>query len=662
MFSVNEDLSIYATRGDIVFFSVGAEENGEDYKFKAGDVLRIKVFGKKDAESVVLQKDFPVEGETESVAIFLSEEDTKIGEVISKPTDYWYEIELNPFTNPQTIVGYDEDGAKVFKLFPEGADIPEYVPEPEELPKAIDTEMDISSPRPVENRAITRAILQVAGDVVKNEDAIKEQGETLSENISSLNSDIGVERARIDNLVSGATADDAEVVDIRVGADGITYGSAGTAVREQFKGVNRDIEAFKITCDSIFEGLRTVESIPLVWTANKFWDISAGVAVLTDYEGYYYAGDEIAVSAGERYIINAKQGSSAKQRIWTVTDENYNIIAKAQPSGVAEFVDVEFTIPVGGKKLLLTRHSGTYEDTTLGKVRYSSLGAEDDLGGLYVSVIGDSISALNGYIPEGNDPYYGTGMGGYQNMWWAHFCDKMKANPLVIEAWSGSPVASGVVEGKVEASNESRCKNLHAYKKASPADYDLIATEENIDTLNTSPFFEELTVGSYVKRINPHVVIVAMGVNDYSYGSRIGSWDGSAKLDLSDTSNFRSAYANMLVRIHSEYPNAVIYCLSPFFVHRITSEDWDVNRNSLGLTYIDYEKAIKEVSDLLQAEFIDINNLGFNRYNYYPTFCNDSETYPTHPNALGQKIIGISVADMIRRKLNAYTRWLKGEI
>ena len=133
MFTLNDDLSIYATRGDIVFFSVSAEEDGKPYKFQAGDVLRIKVFGKKDTEAVVLQKDFPVLDVTENVEIFLTEEDTKIGEVISKPKDYWYEVELNPGDNPQTIIGYDEDGAKVFKLFPEGDDIPEFVPEPEDI-------------------------------------------------------------------------------------------------------------------------------------------------------------------------------------------------------------------------------------------------------------------------------------------------------------------------------------------------------------------------------------------------------------------------------------------------------------------------------------------------------------------------------------------------
>lgn len=125
MFKVNDDLSIYVTRGDIAFFSVAAEENGGKYTFQAGDVVRFKAFAKKDCESVVLQKDFPVTEDTEMVDIFLEEEDTKIGDVISKPTDYWYEVELNPFDNPQTIIGYDEDGAKVFKLFPEGRDLDE---------------------------------------------------------------------------------------------------------------------------------------------------------------------------------------------------------------------------------------------------------------------------------------------------------------------------------------------------------------------------------------------------------------------------------------------------------------------------------------------------------------------------------------------------------
>lgn len=120
MFKVNDDLSIYCTRGDTAVFGVTAEANGSAYKFLNGDIIRIKVFEKKSCENMVLTKEFPVAEETEKVNIVLESNETKFGEVISKPKDYWYEIEHERDGVIQTIIGYDEDGAKVFKLFPEG--------------------------------------------------------------------------------------------------------------------------------------------------------------------------------------------------------------------------------------------------------------------------------------------------------------------------------------------------------------------------------------------------------------------------------------------------------------------------------------------------------------------------------------------------------------
>ena len=218
MFVLNDDNSIYVTRGDIVAFGVTAEDNGEQYTFKPGDVVRIKVFAKKNATDVVLQKDFSVNENTEIAEIYLAKEDTKIGGVISKPVDYWYELELNPLTNPQTIVGYDDDGAKIFKLFPEGADIPAFVPTPEDIP-FIDAELDLTSPRPVQNQAVARAIVQLQVASVKAED-----------NASTLRDDIELQRTRIDNLVSGDTID-GEIIDVRVDADGKKHSTAGEAIR-----------------------------------------------------------------------------------------------------------------------------------------------------------------------------------------------------------------------------------------------------------------------------------------------------------------------------------------------------------------------------------------------------------------------------------------------
>lgn len=63
---------------------------------------------------------------------------------------------------------------------------------------------------------------------------------------SNLGAEIDLERKRIDEIVSGATADaNAELRDIRIGADGTVYGSAGDAVRSQFKMI-KEVNALAI--------------------------------------------------------------------------------------------------------------------------------------------------------------------------------------------------------------------------------------------------------------------------------------------------------------------------------------------------------------------------------------------------------------------------------
>lgn len=171
MFVVNEDLSVYVTRGDIVTFPVQDIRNGKPRKFQAGEVVRFKVFEKKNCEKVVLQKDFPVEEITEKVQINLTAADTKIGEIISKPKDYWYEVERNPYDNPETFIGYDEDGAKVFRLHPEGGDTEPYEPVPEDFP-VIDEQLDMTSPRPVANQAIARAFASLEDGYERTNDAV----------------------------------------------------------------------------------------------------------------------------------------------------------------------------------------------------------------------------------------------------------------------------------------------------------------------------------------------------------------------------------------------------------------------------------------------------------------------------------------------------------
>lgn len=120
MFQVDGTV-ISITRGDIGTVEVSATNpDGESYSFQQGDIVRFKVMQKKRCDVVVLQKDISVEHESASVDIPLTSLETRIGSIINKPIDYWYEVELNPDTECKTIIGYDEDGPKIFRLYPEG--------------------------------------------------------------------------------------------------------------------------------------------------------------------------------------------------------------------------------------------------------------------------------------------------------------------------------------------------------------------------------------------------------------------------------------------------------------------------------------------------------------------------------------------------------------
>lgn len=131
MFKINQTTKqIDLTRGDVATFEVQApiDDDGTLYTFKVGDVVRFSVYKRKDCHCVELVKDTIVEEEGTTVTISLRSEDTKIGDIISKDTDYWYEVVLNPETLPQTIVGYEmhpETGKpweKILKLLPEAND------------------------------------------------------------------------------------------------------------------------------------------------------------------------------------------------------------------------------------------------------------------------------------------------------------------------------------------------------------------------------------------------------------------------------------------------------------------------------------------------------------------------------------------------------------
>lgn len=114
--------TIKLNRGDILSLSLSLSlSDGTPYTFQIGDKIVFSVYGKnKMSEGAVLLKELIVDGEQQSIEITCTKEETKIGDLINKPVEYWYEIELN---NENTVIGYDDNGPKILMLYPEGSKI-----------------------------------------------------------------------------------------------------------------------------------------------------------------------------------------------------------------------------------------------------------------------------------------------------------------------------------------------------------------------------------------------------------------------------------------------------------------------------------------------------------------------------------------------------------
>lgn len=268
-----------------------------------------------------------------------------------------------------------------------------------------------------------------------------------------------------------------------------------------------------------------------------------------------------------------------------------------------------------------------FNDGVIGKEEINKLDEilSKPLAGKKLSLLGDSISSYVGTIPSGNDVYYtgsNSGVSSPNQMWWSVLCEKTGMTPLVINGWSGSAITQltdSAHSSKVPMSDISRCQALH-------------------------------TSDDY-----PDVIIVAGGVNDYSYANSQAhnpiNWDG--KTSPVKGNSFGETYACMIKDMQAAYPKAIIICLSTWFTMRGTDNGYTLI-NGTGYTQSDYDKEIENVCEIMRVHFVNVEKCGFNRSNFYPTYAEDSETIPTHPNAKGQAVMGKYLADIIPQLVNAF--------
>lgn len=212
--------------------------------------------------------------------------------------------------------------------------------------------------------------------------------------------------------------------------------------------------------------------------------------------------------------------------------------------------------------------------------------------GKTLSILGDSISTFDGYLPAGNETYYPNGtVTSVYDTWWKKLIDALGMSLNVNNSWTGTRVTT--TAGSDSAGCGSRAEALGT---------------------------------------TPDVIIIWMGINDFINGVDLGTYDGSTAIPVT-TTTFREAYSIMLNKVLTAYKSAEVWVCTLPQCERVGSEGFP-EINSDGVAIVEFNKAIEELARAFGVKVLDHNRCGL-------TYQNMSVYNPDelHPNRYGHSLI-----------------------
>lgn len=349
------------------------------------------------------------------------------------------------------------------------------------------------------------------------------------------------------------------------------------------------------------------------------------VVYIASLEGTYTNFNNIELSAGLSLLM--WNGSWSSQTFFEFSEQQLSVVNGGYPlsfsddkGNVGLAVDDEGFVVTKIKHLNgeVAKYPISFSDE-VGNVGFAvnekgfGLLRLSDIQDRKVSILGDSISTYNGYLPSDEEGYDGAsyatyypayGINDVRKTWWYKFLARKGATLLRNCSWS----------------NSGCCGNSQSTTSA-----EIGSSDRRIADLSKDG-------------VQPDIIINYIGINDFKRNKLVGSWNGGS-LPLDGTVNvFSEAYALMVYKEMMEYPNAKIYCctLADTAHSAIDLQDPTTypcendNHETLSM----YNTAIRNVAQALGAMVVELHSAGITYFN-----CDDFTGDLLHPNVAGAELI-----------------------